>query len=90
MDEDIGKGPQMKSQEELMGKDGVYRKRTGSKEEHEELDDLNSKFSERLDKMTNRTNQEEKGTTTSTEQDETTRGQVLDDFSDSSPSRALI
>ncbi|GET64034.1 hypothetical protein GLOIN_2v1777573 [Rhizophagus irregularis DAOM 181602=DAOM 197198] len=40
-----------------------------SKEEHEELDDLNNKFSESLDKMTNKTNQEEKGTT-STEQDE--------------------
>ncbi|EXX51833.1 uncharacterized protein OCT59_005810 [Rhizophagus irregularis] len=79
MDEDIGKGLQTKSQKELIGKDGVYRKtginkfsvptHTKSKEEHEELDDLNNKFSESLDKMTNKTNQEEKGTT-STEQDE--------------------
>ncbi|PKY54407.1 hypothetical protein RhiirA4_473211 [Rhizophagus irregularis] len=78
MDEDIGKGLQMKSQEELIGKDGldygVYRKRLEStnlanKEEHGKLGDLNNKFSERLDKMTNKTNQEEKGTT-STEQDE--------------------
>ncbi|PKC00518.1 hypothetical protein RhiirA5_428063 [Rhizophagus irregularis] len=80
MEEDLGKGLQMKSQDELIGKDGVYKKRTGinkfivpthttskgdkfvdalssllstiprSKEEHEELDDLNNKFSERLEK----------------------------------------
>ncbi|PKY48883.1 hypothetical protein RhiirA4_464608 [Rhizophagus irregularis] len=81
MNEDMGKSLQMKGQDELIGKDGVYKKRTGinkfkvpaqttsksekfvnaqtcplstiprSKEEHEELDDLNNKFSERLDKM---------------------------------------
>lgn len=78
MEEDIGRGLQMKDQDELIGKDGVFKKRTGftkfsvpthttskgdkfvnalsgslstSKEEHEELDDLNNKFSERLDKI---------------------------------------
>ncbi|PKK61387.1 hypothetical protein RhiirC2_791875 [Rhizophagus irregularis] len=81
MDEDMGKGLIMKRQEELIGKDGIYKKRTGinrfnvfahttsegdkfvdayesplsmipkSKEEHEELDDLNSKFIEHLDKL---------------------------------------
>ncbi|EXX54398.1 uncharacterized protein OCT59_016431 [Rhizophagus irregularis] len=80
MEEDIGRGLQMKDQDELIGKGGVFKKRTGftkfsvpihttskdkfvnalsgslstiprSKEEHEELDDLNNKFSERLDKI---------------------------------------
>lgn len=81
MEEAIEDGLKMKSQDELIGKEGVCRKRINTtkfsvpihttsegekfvdaptvpllmiprnKEEHEELDDLNNKFSKRLDKM---------------------------------------
>ncbi|RGB42582.1 hypothetical protein C1646_750763 [Rhizophagus diaphanus] len=78
MDEDMGKGFQMKSQDELIGKNGVFKKNNKfkmpihtthngdkfvdalssplltiprSKEEHEEFDDLNNRFSEHLDKI---------------------------------------
>ncbi|RGB31981.1 hypothetical protein C1646_670509 [Rhizophagus diaphanus] len=97
--EDLGKGLQMKSQDELIGKDGVYKKRTRiskfsvpthktskgkkfvdalssplstiprSKEEHEELDDLNSGFGERLNKMEEKNDDTMKEGTTSAEKD---------------------
>ncbi|CAB4427974.1 unnamed protein product [Rhizophagus irregularis] len=79
MDEDMGKGLQIKSQDELIGEEGTYKKRFGvnrfkvqtqtnskdkfvdaqseplstiprTKEEHEELDNLNNDFSKRLEK----------------------------------------
>ncbi|PKY57511.1 hypothetical protein RhiirA4_478624 [Rhizophagus irregularis] len=56
MDEEIGKGLQMKSQDELIGENGP------TEEEHRELDDLNNNFSERLENV-NKTSslQKEKG-----------------------------
>ncbi|CAB4415702.1 unnamed protein product [Rhizophagus irregularis] len=84
MEEDIGKGLQLKDQDELIGIEGVFKKRTGlnkfnvptqttsngdifvvapsgslstiprSIEEHEELDVLNNKSSERLDSLSNK------------------------------------
>ncbi|PKK65860.1 hypothetical protein RhiirC2_785550, partial [Rhizophagus irregularis] len=59
-----------------------------SKEEHEELDELNNKFSERLDKMKDKEDNISKEVTTSEEKDKfnenkkrvvTTQGQREDD-----------
>ncbi|PKC03602.1 hypothetical protein RhiirA5_423513 [Rhizophagus irregularis] len=57
MDEEMGNGLQLKSQDDLIGSNRVYKQRTGinklkSKEEHEELDNLNNNFSSRLEEIT--------------------------------------
>ncbi|EXX74303.1 hypothetical protein RirG_052380 [Rhizophagus irregularis DAOM 197198w] len=96
MEEDLGIGLQMKGQDELIGKDGVFKKNNKfsvpthtisngekfldalssplstiprSKEEHEELDDLNNKFSERLDNLEKKKELSNKEGTTSKERD---------------------
>ncbi|PKY52258.1 hypothetical protein RhiirA4_469775 [Rhizophagus irregularis] len=45
MEEDVGKGLQMKGQDELIDENGT------TLEEHEELDNLNNNFKERLEKI---------------------------------------
>ncbi|GBC34046.2 uncharacterized protein OCT59_019071 [Rhizophagus irregularis] len=59
MEEDMGKGLQMKSQDELIGeedrfvdaKSDVLSTIPRTKEEHEELNVLNNNFSERLEEV---------------------------------------
>ncbi|PKC04201.1 hypothetical protein RhiirA5_422579 [Rhizophagus irregularis] len=63
MEEDMGKGLQMKSQDELIGEEGTAKDRfvdaksdvlstiPRTKEEHEELNVLNNNFSERLEEV---------------------------------------
>ncbi|GBC32737.2 hypothetical protein GLOIN_2v1767547 [Rhizophagus irregularis DAOM 181602=DAOM 197198] len=60
MEEDMGKGLQMKSQDELIdkfvdAKSDLLSTIPRTKEEHEELDNLNNNFSERLEDLNKKT-----------------------------------